>query len=1064
MTDRVSTSPCRPFAASGFLVLRSPLLPLQQYFDWLTVPASEIAERRDQVAHRLLTAAEDPIVREALFIASPVFEEQLSRLVNDPQHPKRRKTEGALLRFLTRAAFRATPFGTFAGVSLGSIGKTTNLQLLPREAAHRHARLDMLYLTQLTDRLALDPQVHPLLPLAPNPTLHRIGGRYYYVETKTTARDRHYQLAVVEATPYVEVLLATAAEGATIARLHQALQTFDAELSLVEIEPFVAEVIDSQLLSADFGAPITGTEPLEQVLSQLRDRGAPPFLAEQLEEVARRLQRLSSPPGVTERNARISRFRDVIEGLEALPAPIDRERLFQIDLHKPAARLELGDLVVAEMTRAIELAWRLAPRNPDRWRAFRDAFAARYDGPTPLLELLDEEHGIGFETREGAGTEPSELLEDVPFANSGADETVRWSARERVLLRWLVEAAATATTVLRLSPADIESIAEPRPLPLPDAFAALFRLSALDPSSIDAGDFEFSVEFVSGPAGANLLGRFCQANATLSAAVREHLRAEEQHHPDALYAEIVHLPEGRIGNVLLRPTLRTWDLPFLGRSGLPPTQQLTLSDLLVDVRDQRVVLWSRRLGREVMPRLTNAHNVDYKGLAVYRFLSALKEQSHQHAIYFDWGALNAAPFLPRVQVGRAVLSKARWRIEGQALRSLLDADPQARARAYQLWRERSKAPRHLVLKESDNELLCDLDDPLTQEMLTSELADRSSVEWVEPFPPLDACPVLSPEGRFTNELIIPFVCTDSGAANMSVSGPIECSTRALHLPGSEWAQLNLFAGPATIDRLLREEIPEWIERLKANAIVREWFFVRYTEPGWHLRLRLNGDRSAIAEAVADWLQGCAQPLVDDGSVSKLNLDSYQPEQRRYGGPAALSLCEKIFTVDSDVVTALLRGTHQLDGAPPRWALAATCIDRLLTAFDFSLAAKESTLVALADSFAAEQGGKSIRPALERKHRSLSSTLHMVLRGEGLPELVSTELQSYERRLRPLTSQLLQLERAQALTNSSQAIASSLIHMHVNRMLRAAHRAQEAVLYFMLWREYRSEIGRQDRSS
>ena len=40
------------------------------------------------------------------------------------------------------------------------------------------------------------------------------------------------------------------------------------------------------------------------------------------------------------------------------------------------------------------------------------------------------------------------------------------------------------------------------------------------------------------------------------------------------------------------------------------------------------------------------------------------------------------------------------------------------------------------------------------------------------------------------------------------------------------------------------------------------------------------------------------------------------------------------------------------------------------------------------------------------------------------------------------------------------LTGSYLHMHANRMLRAAHRAQEAVLYHFLERLYESRVARQ----
>ena len=72
---------------------------------------------------------------------------------------------------------------------------------------------------------------------------------------------------------------------------------------------------------------------------------------------------------------------------------------------------------------------------------------------------------------------------------------------------------------------------------------------------------------VRGPSGARLFGRFCHGDDALRAHVEAHLRAEEALRPEAIFAEVVHLPQGRLGNVLCRPALRAHEIPYLGRSG-----------------------------------------------------------------------------------------------------------------------------------------------------------------------------------------------------------------------------------------------------------------------------------------------------------------------------------------------------------------------------------------------------------------------------------------------------------------------------------------------------------------
>src|SRR5207244_1288301 len=152
-----------------------------------------------------------------------------------------------------------------------------------------------------------------------------------------------------------------------------------------------------------------------------------------------------------------------------------------------------------------------------------------------------------------------------------------------------------------------------------------------------------------GPSGVRLLGRFCHADERLRRLVSEHLREEERAlGPEVVAAEIVHLPDGRTGNVLCRPTLRDHEIPFLGRSGAPTDRQIPSSDLMVSVGGGRVVLRSARLGVRVVPRLSVAHNFAGHGVSVYRFLCRLQEDGVAGALVWDWGPFESRPFLPRV--------------------------------------------------------------------------------------------------------------------------------------------------------------------------------------------------------------------------------------------------------------------------------------------------------------------------------------------------------------------------------------------------------------------------------
>src|SRR5262249_17650610 len=174
-----------------------------------------------------------------------------------------------------------------------------------------------------------------------------------------------------------------------------------------------------------------------------------------------------------------------------------------------------------------------------------------------------------------------------------------------------------------LDETDVEELAEKEPRQLPDSFAVMGTIAAASESAVASGEFRFFFGGASGPSGVRLLGRFCHADPLLGERVKAHLRQEEALRPDAIFAEVVHLPEGRVGNVLHRPLLRAFEIPYLGQPSVRREWQLPLDDLLVSVADGRILLRSARHGREVIPRLSNAHNFSSNSLGVYRFLCAL---------------------------------------------------------------------------------------------------------------------------------------------------------------------------------------------------------------------------------------------------------------------------------------------------------------------------------------------------------------------------------------------------------------------------------------------------------
>ncbi|HVG07463.1 MAG TPA: lantibiotic dehydratase [Thermoanaerobaculia bacterium] len=1078
------TPPDAPvFEPSGFFAFRSPLLAFDELEAWSAgleaCSALDDPERLEQALARdrarlrawLREALERPEIAEALFLASPSLFDALAGWRADPDSRKGKRAENAMVRYLQRMATRPTPFGLFSGCSLGVLSSPTHLRLGPRASYQRHTRLDMDYLFALCEDLGQDASLRRELSYRPNSSLYRTAGRLRYAEARLDGlerKTRSHHLVALEPTSYLEETLARAAAGAQPADLAAALVEGDpdGEVTIEDAEEYVGELIQTQILVSDLTPGVTGPEAIYGLEDQLAALPSGRRAAAALAGARETLAELDAA-GL---GAAPERYHAVAEALKELPTSVELSRLFQVDMVKPpdAARPpRLAPAVIQEMQRGMTLLHRLFGRSrQETLERFRQDFTDRYgEGRwVPLAEALDEETGIGFERSEGG--EASPLLQGLALAQPPAEGTVPWGPLQAWQLRKLEETIARGNQEIELTEKDLEKLAQRESLPLPDAVQAMAVLAAASEEDVDQGRFLLLWKGAGGPSGARLLGRFCHADCELEARVREHLEAEEAVRPDAVFAEIVHLPQGRIGNILLRPVLRGYEIPFLGRSGAPAERQIPLTDLSVTVSDKRIVLRSERLGREVIPRLTSAHNFSL-GLGIYRFLCSLQGQGVLGGVGWSWGPLESAAFLPRVKSGRLVLERARWRLVEEEIKTLTRDSGATRFAAVQRWRAERRLPRRVLLGDGDNELLVDFDNLLSVEAWLDVIEGRRDALLFELFPRPEELCAHGPEGRFIHELVVPFVRARSEAAARRAAAPSVRTGGAIQrsfLPGSEWLYAKLYVGTSTADAVLGEVVGPLVREVQASGAVDSWFFIRYGDPQWHLRVRFHGAPQRLLGEVLPTLEAAVAPLLADGRLWRFQLDTYDREVERYGGPAGIGLCERLFHADSEAALAIVEMLEGDEGAEARWRLALYGTDLLLGDLGLDAAGKRAVLAMIRESFFREfGGGKPLRLQLDQKQRAERRALEALLdparadQSDLSPGFAVLRRRSEQNA--PLIAELRRLEQEGRLTSPVAQIAPSLVHMLINRLIRSSQRAHELVLYDLLAGIFESQAAR-----
>ena len=137
------------------------------------------------------------IFREMLQIATPDLSEDMGKGEDKAQY--------SAYRYYQRACTRPTPFGLFAGCSVGAIGQCTDILLSEKQEYKRTTRLDMNYICALTQQIEKNKDVREHLYYYPNSSLYSVGNYLRFVVFHYRKMRRVHQIKQIENSEYIQI-------------------------------------------------------------------------------------------------------------------------------------------------------------------------------------------------------------------------------------------------------------------------------------------------------------------------------------------------------------------------------------------------------------------------------------------------------------------------------------------------------------------------------------------------------------------------------------------------------------------------------------------------------------------------------------------------------------------------------------------------------------------------------------------------------------------------------------------------------------------------------------------
>jgi thiopeptide-type bacteriocin biosynthesis protein len=1001
-------------------------------------------------ANLLETFLHEKFNSEALFIASPDLHAECIRLLNSPENFSEKdavRIKQSLLKYYLRMKNRCTPFGLFAGCGCVTWGTENSVIIEP--GYHRYTRLDMHFQGALSAYLSRQNSLRDKLLFYPNNSIYTLHDKLRYIEYYYSEKRKVFKISSVDNSEILEKVLLHSTNGIILNDLADLIT--DDEIAYEDALSFLNELVEEQILVSEFFPGVTGTDNFESYKTRIESLAEGNDSINDLNNTIRTISESIKNLDV-ETGRDIDEYENIINVISRFNIPTDKNKLYQVDMMRKVRGTVKKDVT----DKIIEIIGLLGPLSlkgkNSSLEKFKERFTERYETREISLPFaIDNETGIGYSRHTGQNAADNLLVDDLLLP--GTAENYRVEETDRILLSILIEALNNRKHSVDLAEiaAKLKNYANTE-FRLPATFSVMYRIFN------EVGSEKLYLEILGGTSAANIIGRFAYASDELKQVLSDINQFEEKKHHDAIVAEIIHLPENRTGNILFRPVFRNYEIPYLAKSSVNNDFQLTISDLFLRIINGRLVLRSKSLNREIIPRLSNAHNYHFGSLPLYNLLCDLQSQDLCTALNFSWGSLASAfEFLPRVSYKDIIVFPARWKFNKSDLQKLIENCKSGVQEALKKWKEQWSLPEYVVITDSDNELLIEFRDEESCALFLSILKKKDSLELSECMTSQDPSQniVMDDNGRHYSNQFLAFIFNEDynfTASNFSDAGS---SVKRTYSVGSEWLYFKFYCGTKTADRILTESILPLINTLTENKWIEKWFFIRYWDPESHLRLRLYMPDANHSVNILNYIQNYFEEYQKSGLIWKIQMDTYERELERYGAEN-IENSENIFCVDSIFTLRFLDLIEGPEGEELRLLYGMQLMDDYLNCFDYSIDGKIDFTEKMKTSFLTEfKADKNLRVQMDDRFRKFKKKMETFFDDEEL-KLNFPEINELLITRRAQLSQIINTIYNEADPQMTESLLFSYIHMTMNRLFTSKQRVVEMLIYYLMNKYYGSQ--------
>jgi thiopeptide-type bacteriocin biosynthesis protein len=642
------------------------------------------------------------------------------------------------------------------------------------------------------------------------------------------------------------------------------------------------------------------------------------------------------------------------------------------------------------------------------------------EAEVPIMLALDPEIGIGYGQLEALENNDELASQLSSKKQEQIDNNITKIKSE--ILHTLN--ALNTKTFKTIDIKDLVTKPKLNPKKLPNTFSVLISLN---------GD-KILVESIGGSTANGLLGRFSLMGNEYLEYCKQIAEIEQIANPNVLFFDVGYCGEKKIDNVNRRGSIYHAQLNIHNFDTSP--DPLSLTDIMITVKDEQLILRSKKLNKRLIPKIASAYNYQRSDLSVFRLLCDLQHQGLQTSLNFDLQSLlPELPYYPRITYENLILFPAKWKIDVKDIKG-------SSASAANVLQHLSDLSVCQMFKTgvSDQTLCFDTSDKNDLKIFIHHLNKYKCI-YIQEASANDIGTIKDQNDlSYNSQIVLSLFHTQPIYKDETLIDTPDKNENfsEIILPGNEWIYYEIYCHPFRVNDILSIPISVFLTDNQEQII--NWHFLRYNENGSHIRLRLQlKDRNDSQTIVSEFSDLLKDHLVA-GTISDLMIKTYKREMVRYRGNHIEDI-ESYFHTDSLLVIELLSSSfsvHQHYQLIKVMSLKIKATNFIPSDTFFSV------VESICRTFEAENDINTIdRKAINTDYKQFTESNH--------PSLSHIQTKVVDLNLESFISILFKYE-----SSLRPKLFTDLLHLHFNRLFQTNQRQHEMVFYQFLLKTLKTE--------